>query len=173
MLPPLPELTAPAYEVSSFTLKASFEPHEAPLHLLSDLVTKIVQAEGPIHRDLIARRVSEAFGKARTGRRIREASDRALASATRSGGIIADRGFAMTKAQQEDPPVRDRSAPDAPGTAGQLPPIEIRAAAARVVAESGDMPREELIVATARLLGFARVGAELRGVIEGTLSKLA
>jgi hypothetical protein len=171
VLPPPPELSAPAYEVSSFTVKASFEPHEAPLHLLSDLVTKIVQAEGPIHRDLIARRVAEAFGKSRTGRRIREASDRALASAMRSGGIVADREFAMTKAQQDDPPVRDRSAPNAPGTAGHLPPVEIRAAAARVVAESGDMSLEELIVATARLLGFARVGADLRGVIDGTLSK--
>ncbi|NDK37078.1 hypothetical protein [Rhodovulum sulfidophilum] len=75
----------------------------------------------------------------------------------------------MTKAQQDDPPVRDRAAPNAPGTAGHLPPVEIRTAAARVVAESGDMPREELIVATARLLGFARVGADLRGVIDGTL----
>lgn len=173
VLPPPPELSAPAYEVSSFTVKASFEPHEAPLHLLSDLVMKIVQAEGPIHRDLIARRVAEAFGKSRTGRRIREASDRALASAMRSGGIFADREFAMTKAQQDDPPVRDRSAPNAPGTAGHLPPVEIRAAAARVVAESGDMPHEELIVATARLLGFARVGAELREVIDGTLARPA
>ena len=171
VLPPPPELTAPAYEASSFKVRVSFEPHEAPLHLLSDLVTKVVQTEGPIHRDLIARRVAEAFGKARTGKRIREASDRALAHATRSDGVVADKEFAMTKAQQDEPPVRDRSAPDAPGTAGHLPPIEIRAAAARVVAESGEMPREELIVATARLLGFARVGVELRGVIDGTLSR--
>lgn len=33
------------------------------------------QAEGPIHRDLVARRVAEAFGKGRTGKRIRDASD--------------------------------------------------------------------------------------------------
>lgn len=116
---------------------------------------------------------AEAFGKARTSRRIREASDRALASATRSGEIVADREFAMSRAQQEDLPVRDRSVPDAPGTSGYLPPTEIRAAAALVVAESGEMPREELIVATARLLGFVRVGAELRGMIEGTLSRFA
>ena len=65
--------------------------------------------------------------------------------------------------------MRDRSAPNAPGTPRYLPPVEIGAAAAKVVAESGDMPREELIVATARLLGFARVGADLRGVIDNTL----
>ncbi len=173
VLPPPPELTAPAYEVSNFTVEASFEPHEAPLNLLSDLVTKIVLAEGPIHRDLIARRVAEAFGKARTGRRIREASDRALARATRSNGIVADGEFVMTKEQQDNPPVRDRSAPGAPGTARHLPPVEIRAAAARVVSESGEMHREELIIATARLLGFARVGVELRGVIDGSLSRPA
>lgn len=171
VLPPPPDLMAPAYVVSNFTVKASFEPHEAPLHLLSDLVTKIVQAEGPIHRDLIARRVAEAFGKGRTGRRIREASDRALLSAASLGGIVADRDFAMTSVQQDDPPIRDRSAPDAPGAAGHLPPVEISAAAARVVAESGDMPLEELIVATARLLGFSRVGSELRSVINEAFSR--
>lgn len=34
------------------------------------------------------------------------------------------------------------------------------------------MDRDELVVATARLLGFARVGAELRGVIDGALSEV-
>ncbi|PZX36945.1 hypothetical protein LY56_03352 [Roseinatronobacter thiooxidans] len=51
----------------------------------------------------------------------------------------------------------------------QLPPVEIRAAAIRVLGESGETPREELIVATARLLGFSCVGAELRGVIDAAL----
>ena len=78
----------------------------------------------------------------------------------------------MTPAQREKTPVRDRSRESAPiRQADALPPIEIRAAAARVVAESGEMPREELIVATARLLGFARVGQDLRGVIDVSIAE--
>lgn len=110
VLPPPPELTAPPYETSSFKVSVSFKPHEAPITLLSDLVTRIVQAEGPVHRDLVARRVAEAFGKSRTGKRIRDASDRALERAMLSGGVLPDGEFVMTPVQKADPPVRDRSA---------------------------------------------------------------
>lgn len=171
VLPPPPELTAPAYETSSFMVSVTFEPHEAPITLLADLVTRIVQAEGPVHRDLVARRVAEAFGKSRTGKRIRDASDRALERAMLTGGVLPEGEFVMTPVQKADPPVRDRSAEGAPTSAAQLPPVEIRAAAARVVAESGETERDELVVATARLLGFARVGAELRGVIDAALAE--
>lgn len=169
VLPPPPELSAPAYAVSAFTVNVSFEPHEAPLPLLADLVIRIVEAEGPIHRDLIARRVGAAFGKARTGGRIRTASDAAVDRAVRMGRAVLDGEFAMTAEQRDAPPVRDRSGPEAPGAAGHLPPIEIRAAAALAVAESGEMAREELIVATARLLGFLRVGPDLRSAIKMAL----
>jgi hypothetical protein len=169
VLPPPPELSAPAYVASALTVNVSFEPHEAPLPLLADLVIRIVEAEGPIHRDLIARRVAAAFGKERTGGRIRTASDAAVDRAVKMGRAVLDGEFAMTAQQRDDPLVRDRSGPDAPGAAGHLPPMEIRAAAARVVAESGEMPREEMVVATARLLGFFRVGPDLRAVIDAAL----
>jgi hypothetical protein len=168
--PPPPELRAPAYVASTFTVSVGFEPHEAPPDLLFDLVCRIVEAEGPIHRDLIARRLGAAFGKARTGVRIRTVSDVTLDRAVAQGRLTLDGEFAMTAAQLSDPPLRDRSEAEAPANqAGLLPPVEIRAAAARVLAESGETPREELIVATARLLGFARVGAELRGSLDAAL----
>lgn len=169
VLPPPPELSAPAYVPSSFTVNMSVEPHEAPMHLLVDLVSRIVTAEGPIHRDLVARRVSGAFGKARTGGRIQTASDQALARAFRSAAVVMEGDFAMTEAQRSDCPVRDRSGDNAPSKAELLPPVEIRAAAARVIAESGEMPREDLIVATARLLGFAKTGKDLRDTIDRAL----
>ena len=169
VLPPPPELSAPPYVPSDFTVKMSVEPHEAPMNVLVDLVTRIVTAEGPIHRHLVARRVSAAFGKARTGGRIQSASDQSLGRAARSAGIVMDGDFAMTDAQRDDCPVRDRSGEDAPTKAGLLPPLEIRAAAARVIAESGEMPREELIVATARILGFAKTGKDFRDKIDRSL----
>ena len=172
-LPPPPELRAPPYVASSFTVSVGFEPHEAPSDLLFDLVIRIVEAEGPIHRDLIARRVGAAFGKSRTGGRIRAVSDVALDRAVAQGRLLLKGEFAMTEAQHADPPFRDRSEAGTPvSQAGFLPPLEIRAAAARVLAESGDTSREELVVATARLLGFARVGADLREVIDVALMEM-
>lgn len=74
--------------------------------------------------------------------------------------------FAMTEAQRGDCPVRDRSGAIAPAKAALLPPAEIRAGAAHVIAESGEMPRQDQIVATARLLDFAKTGKELRDRID-------
>jgi hypothetical protein len=38
-----------------------------------------------------------------------------------------------------------------------------------VIAESGEMPQEDLIVAIARLLGFAKTGKDLRDRIDAAL----
>jgi len=170
VLPPPSEMSAPAYVASTFTVTVSVEPHEAPLPLLTDLVIRIVEAEGPIHRELLARRVAAAFGKARTGGRIRSASDAALDRAVRTGRCLLDGEFAMTAGQRNTPLVRDRSGKDAPAKADQIAPIEIRAAAARVIAECGEMSNEELVVATARLLGFSRIGSDLKGWVEACLA---
>jgi hypothetical protein len=155
--------------LSNFKVMMNVEPHKAPIYLLVDLVSRIVTAEGLIHRDSVARRVSAASGKARTGGRIQSASDQALTLAVRSAAVVMDGDFAMTEAQRSNCPVHDRSRDNAPAKAEFLPPIEIRAAAARVIAESGEMPREDLIVATARLLGFAKTGKDLRDRIDGAL----
>jgi hypothetical protein len=171
VLPPPPELSAPAYVPSSFTVNMSVEPHEAPIYLLVDLVSRIVTAEGPIHCDLVARRVSAAFGKTRTGGRIQSASDQALTRAVRSAAVLMEGDFAMTEAQRCDCPVRDRSGDNAPAKAELLPPVEIQAAATRVILESGEMQREDLIVATARLLGFAKTGKELRDRIDRAIPR--
>lgn len=60
---------------------------------------------------------------------------------------------------------------DHPPSAPLLRPPRGRPAPARGDGdpESGEMDREELIVATARLLGFSRVGADLRGMIDAAL----
>ncbi|MBO6884207.1 MAG: DUF3320 domain-containing protein [Marivita sp.] len=171
VLPPPPRLSAPAYVTSNFTASTSVELHEAPINVLVDLVTKIVTVEGPIHRDLIARRVSTAFGKARTGGRIQIASDQAVDRAAKSGSILIDGDFIMTADQLDKCPVRDRSGESAPTKADQIPPLEIRAAASLVIAESGEMPREDLIVAIARILGFVKTGKDLKEKIDQSLPR--
>ena len=166
------DLKMPAYVRAEITIKSSFEPHEAPVSQLADLVAKIVAIEGPIHIDEVARRITSAFGRSRAGSRIVDATAVAVRHAlhhsltlTRDGPIL------MTLAQAAAPPVRDRSAePASLINAALLPPCEIAAAAALVRRESGDVSADELTRAIARLLGFRRVGNELSTVIAAAIA---
>jgi hypothetical protein len=164
-------LTAPAYVRADLSVRASVEPHEAPVQQLAELVSRIVAIEGPIHVDEIARRIAAAFGRSRTGNRIADATARAVRAAMqRDQGLHRDGPFVMTAAQAETPPVRDRSAETGSILkASYLPPSEIVAAAGLVRQESGEVPQEDLVRAVARLLGFQRVGTELAAAIEGAL----
>lgn len=164
-------LTAPAYVRADLSVPSPQEPHEAPVAQLADLVGRIVAIEGPIHIDEIARRITTAFGKARTGSRIAEAVQRAVAMARRQDASLRQDGpFLMTAAQAEAPPVRDRSAETGNLLkAAMIAPVEIAAAARLVRQESGDVPEDDLVRAVGRLMGFQRLGSDLATAIAGAL----
>jgi very-short-patch-repair endonuclease len=165
-------ITVPPYTRAQLPVHSRVEPHEAPLNQFADLVRQIVEIEGPILNEEVARRVSAAFGKARTGRRIIKATQRALSAAvhTSQGQMKRDGSFWMTAAQAENPPVRDRSAETGPTVkADALPPFEIRACAKLLASESGAMEPDEMVRAVARTLGFQRVGQDLAAAIQSAL----
>ncbi|QDC03324.1 DUF3320 domain-containing protein [Mesorhizobium sp. 8] len=164
-------LSAPPYVRAELSVRSNLEPHEAPVAQLADLVLKIVEIEGPIHIDEVARRITSAFGKSRAGNRIVEATGRAARLAAQRDHTLRREGpFLLTETQAEDPPIRDRIAETGSLLkASYLPLMEIAAAAHRIRSESGDMPAEDLIRAVARLLGFQRVGSDLAEVINEAL----
>ncbi len=161
-------LTAPPYVRADLSVRSSLEPHEAPQGQIGDLIMKIVEIEGPIHTDELARRISSAFGKVRTGTRIVEATTRALRALHKrpESALVQVGAFAMTHGQQVSSPIRDRRG-ETGGIlkAEYLPRTEIAAAADRIRTESGVMTPEETTKAVARLLGFQRVGPDLAEAI--------
>ncbi|MEO3387602.1 DUF3320 domain-containing protein [Mesorhizobium sp. CAU 1741] len=161
------QLSAPAYQRADIASSRMEEPHEAPMEHLADLVAEIVSVEGPIHADEVARRISAAFGKVRTGNRIVEATMRAVRVARqRDANLLQLGAFLATADQVAAPPVRDRRAETGSVLKAEyLPPIEIEAAAKKIQAESGMMLPEEMTRAVARLLGFQRVGPDLSEAI--------
>jgi hypothetical protein len=165
------KLSVPAYKRAVVKVNSELEPHDAPISQLFNLVRQIVEIEGPIHVDEIARRISVAFGKARTGSRIADVTAKAIRHAQANDkGLIRSGQFIMTTAQATRPPVRDRSAES--GTvlsADNIPPEEVVAAAKLVLTENGSMSDRDLVVAVARIMGFQRVGAELEARIRGSL----
>ena len=167
----MPQTTGSPYAVANFTVLETGEPHELATAKMAQIVARIVKAEGPVHEEEIARRVAGLFGKDRAGSRILEAARAALAHLARlDGNLKRHDGFWFTLAQQAACPVRDRSAvPASLQKAAMLPPMEIAAAIRRVLDDNGEVTRDELLPAVARLFGFQRTGPDLRGVLEAAL----
>lgn len=163
----LPEVTVPAYRKAELSVQADVEPHEAPTGKLADLVIQIVELEGPVHIEEIARRITSAYGRSRAGSRIVEATRRAVRNAKKRDPNMLQFGeFLMTAAQAESSPVRSRSAETGSLTkAIYLPPVEIAAAARMALEHNGAMAKDELVRAVSRILGFQRLGTELMEAI--------
>lgn len=158
-------ISVPFYAQSNVTFNTHMEPHEVGAHMLADTVKTIVSVEGPIHEEEVARRIARAFGKNKAGRRILEATKDALIIASQSGNspLVFEGHFWMLEEQRKNVPVRNRS--QEMGTlqkAQFIAPTEFKAAAKLIVNQSGPVEDEELIKAVGRLLGFKRVGPDLR-----------
>ena len=170
----LSKIIAPAYEKADFTVSTFLEPHEIPLRELVKIVQRIVKIEGPVHVDEVARRLATVLGKKRTGARISAAVRQALrdtrASHHGEEHLQFSGDFWFTVAQSKNVPVRDRSGESGPTLqAAALPPMEVRSAATMLEKECGQMDRPEMVREIGRLLGFKRIGVDLRRAINSAL----
>jgi hypothetical protein len=131
----------------------------APRHLdeLGKVVEQVLAAEAPMHVDLLARRVGAYFGVGRVTEKVVDQVRVALAGRGRWGdelGVV----WRLDQDPMSVPPVRVMSS-NAAGRRdiGEVPLVEV-AAAARIVVERGhDVPAADLLRDCARLLGFARI----------------
>jgi very-short-patch-repair endonuclease len=164
----------PDYEVADFPILATDEPHLVPVAKMKGIVERIVAIEGPVHQEEIARRVATLFGKQKAGSRIAERVEAALRYLkTRNDEIVSANGFWLTKTQQADMPLRNRSrAPLNLRRANLIPPMEMEAAIERVLEENGALAVEEIPRAVALLFGFQRTGQEFRPAVEPVVESL-
>jgi len=161
----------PAYKLASCATPRNIEPHQVKVDVMASITRHIVEVEGPIHADEVARRVTSLFGKSRTGSLISEASLRSL-QYLRSprGRRVVEQDFWMTPEEHQNPPFRDSiAAPPTLQRADMLSPIEIRAAAKIAVQENRNLSGQDMANAITRLLGFKRTGPELKSAILSAL----
>ena len=160
------ERKMPMYRRAHFAVNSRYEPHEAPATILMALVQKIVAFEGPICVEEVARRVASCFGREKAGRRIVEVTRKSLLSLGRSDpNLRSDENNEIwfTTDQAASPPIRDRSEESgATLKANTLSLLEIRGAISIAREDNAGGNEEDLIRTTARLLGFRRVGNDLR-----------
>lgn len=140
---------------------------------LGPLVKRIVEVEGPICSDEIARRLATCFGREKAGRRILAVARQALAGQARiSPELRSDSDFWFTSAQQDAPPVRDRSEEyGATIKADAISMLEIRAALAIAREDNAGGADADLIRSAARMLGFRRVGSGLQARLAAGLTE--
>lgn len=153
----------PAYRRAHFPVACGREPHEVAVTVLADLVKCIVDVEGPIHIEEMARRLATCFGKEKAGTRIVTKTREALSHAQSNGhDLLSDGTFWFTRQQSEAPPVRDRSA-ESGATIKPLSISMLEVSAALEIARNDNAggAESDLIRTAARLLGFRRVGPDL------------
>jgi DNA polymerase III delta prime subunit len=158
----------PPYKRAVFPISTPLEPHEAPTAMVSHLARRIVDAEGPIHIEEIARRLAACFNKEKAGSRILAATRDALSPS--AGNLLCEGDFWFTQAQSQTPPVRDRSAENgATLKASNISMLEISEALRIARDDMAGGSNEDLIRTAARLLGYRRVGADLQSRIASGL----
>ncbi len=167
-IPEIVQRQMPPYQRANVRASNLHEPHEVPLNVLVELVARIVDVEGPIHQQEVSRRVAEAFGKDRAGSRILGVTLKALRRARQSSNSLRDLDeFWFTLAQKIGPPVRNRAAEQGPTLkAENISLMEIAATLAIAREDNAGGSDDDLVRSAAQLLGFRRVGPDLRARLQ-------
>lgn len=160
------------YKVATFAVNVNCELHELPTPRMAELVERIVEIEGPIHQEEVARRVSNLWKLKRTGNRIAKAVRDGLDLAVAKECVSKDDDF-YDIPNRSKLVVRDRSKATAPGLRRpeMLPPAEIAVAVETLVRENAAVPIEELIIAVSRVFGFKSTGGSLRTAIKAAIPR--
>jgi very-short-patch-repair endonuclease len=136
------------------------------------LVVEVVNNEGPIHTEEVARRIREAFGLARTGNRILELIRKALLSSTKEGSLKSDHQFWSVIGSSLASPRNRRDASNSLRRADRIAPAEYRSAILAFLKASVGASKSELTTNVARLLGFDRTGSDLDIAISNQTDEL-
>jgi very-short-patch-repair endonuclease len=162
-----------SYIEADFRVDIDVEPHELRTAEVLDILKRIVEIEAPVHMEELARRFATVCGRHRAGSRIQDAVKSAIRKGATSG-ILEKKGGFISKPGQGTRAPRNRASTSSVTlrNAAMISPIEIGAAIDVVVRGHIGARSSEVIVETARLLGFQRTGADLHEAIDGQLREM-
>jgi hypothetical protein len=141
---------------------------------LRRMIEEVVVVEGPVAREVVLRRVREAWGVGRAGSRIRSSFDEAVKTLRSRGRVVeSEKGFLMMDGAD---PARVR-VPNADDLAtrrsvSEVPVSELRAAILGVVGDAIHAGRDELTFAVAKLYGWNRRGTDISAALERAVTYL-
>jgi very-short-patch-repair endonuclease len=139
---------------------------------IARIVLEVVEGEGPVHTEEVARRIREAFSLQRTGGQILAHVRSGLKYLSRNGSLVHDGEF-WSAAGRELQAVRNRRNAELPlRRASMIAPNEYQLAISTIIFDVVAISREDLLVETARLFGFGRTGPDLKEAIDRQTKKL-
>jgi hypothetical protein len=138
------------------------------------MLSQIVEIEGPIHKDVAARRLAKAWGLDRVGERMMNAVKSAWRSLSREGLLRIQGKFLWPPAASFQIVVRQPSVNDEQSRRSieEIPPEELAQAMKNLVRDSLSIEREKLLQFVARIFGFERAGNHIQKTLGDTFDEL-
>jgi very-short-patch-repair endonuclease len=132
----------------------------------------VVETEGPIHTEEVARRIREAFGLQKTGGRILTHVKNSLVLLLRAGAVALEDEFWSVPGRAVGF-IRNRRKAALPlRRAAMIAPAEYQFAICAALNEAVALSLDDLKIQTARLFGFDRTGPDLTREIERQVNSL-
>ncbi len=154
-------LVAFPYLVAQINTRGEHDFLSAWKSLVAENVIEVARIEGPIHHDLLIRRVSNGWGYERAGTRIVSHIDAAIRFAERQEKIICRGNFIWASEMERVVP---RGA-DPEGTVRRIEHIsdeELVAGMSQVLASALSLSESDLVTLTARFFGYQRTGRDIK-----------
>ncbi len=137
---------------------------------IAGFVARVVEIEGPVHRDVVVQRIRTAFGLRRTGKNIEAAVDRGIGAAVKLLQVERRDAFLWPPSSPEV--LVRRRGEGVPPSIEYICDEEIAAAATLVLRTQFATAGEDLTVQSLRVLGFGRVNGEAKQRAFGVIDDL-
>ena len=176
---------SPSSEASSHTaylaeLTKPYTEHRPPkqhvdfyenIEAVKRVLLEIVEAEAPLHREAAVRQVGAAWGIERAGNTVRSICGRALELCVRDKTIVVRGDFIYTT--MERPLIVRRNVPGGSiRRATEIAPEEVAEAVKIALKDQLKLSIDDLMIASARVLGFERTGKDVRAVVQAGVDLL-
>ncbi|MFC9277590.1 DUF3320 domain-containing protein [Streptomyces collinus] len=138
---------------------------------LRGVLAQVIEAEGPIHEDLLVQRAREAWGVQRAGARIRDNVREVARMLVRSGRAAEADAFYDTTGGRR-PKARHPEEGTTPRKVVHVAPAERHLALYELAAECPGMSEDELIKLAAEFFGWRRTGKDIRDRLAADVAEL-
>ncbi len=146
------------------------ELHNVNPYLLIKSIQEVVDFEGPIHVELLMKRITNGVGLQKTGNRIHQNIMTSINMAVHNNLISVEDNFLFKK--EEPIVIRDRSLLDPQMKRFDLiPPMELENAMIQFIKHSFSVEDDDLINASFHLLGFQKVTSQMKELGQKLIDK--
>ncbi|MCA1844548.1 MAG: DUF3320 domain-containing protein [Actinobacteria bacterium] len=146
------------------------EPGAAPE--IQRLIREIVRIEGPVHQEVVLRRVREAWQVERAGQRIRNAYETALDWLVRRRELRRDAQGFLWQASQAIDAVRTPAEETGARSIEEVPREELQLAVKMLVEDAHSVSWDDLTISVARLFGWQRRGVDIARALDDAVRRL-